>query len=118
VVPLHGTQIGGATMFQIQLIFPVDDPVACAEILHGNEFMATVYEKVDGWKIDLYQSPRGLNLDEFLRIVAAAKERLGGYVNRRGENPPEGLTAAALSLWLTEKADGTTLADRMGKPVT
>jgi hypothetical protein len=103
-------------MFQIQLFFPVDDPVACAEILYGDEYVANVYEKPDGWKIDLYQSPRGLDLDELLRVVAAAKERLSGYVNRRGENRPEGLTAAGLSLWLTEKADGTTLADRMGKP--
>jgi hypothetical protein len=105
-------------MFQMQFIFPVDDPVAGAEILYGNEFMATVYEKPDGWKIDLYQSPRGLDLDEFLQFVSTAKERLGEYTNRRGENPPEGLSAAALSLWLTEKADGTNLADRMGKPAT
>jgi hypothetical protein len=28
------------------------------------------------------------------------------------------LSAAALSLWLTEKEEGTTLADRMGKPAT
>lgn len=102
----------------MQFIFPVDDPVAAVEILYNNEFMATVYEKPDGWKIDLYQSPRGLDLDEFLRFVDAAKERLGEYTNRRGENPPEGLTAAGLSLWLTEKADGTTLADRMGKSAT
>jgi hypothetical protein len=103
-------------MFQIQLVFPVDDPVACAEILYDDKYVANVYERPDGWKIDLYHSPQGLDLEELLRAVAAAKEQLGEYVNRRGENPPEGLTAAALSLWLTEKADGTTLADRMGKP--
>jgi hypothetical protein len=103
-------------MIQIQLFFPVHDPVACAEILYGDEFVANIYEKADGWKIDLFQSPRGLDLDEFLRAIASAKEGLGEYVNRRGEAPPEGLTAAGLSLWLTEKANGTTLADRLRKP--
>jgi hypothetical protein len=99
-------------MFKIQLFFPVDDPVACAEILYGEEIVASVYERADGWKIDLYQSPRGLDLDECLRAIASAKERLREYPNRRGESPPEGLTAAGLSLWLTDKTDGTTLADR------
>jgi hypothetical protein len=103
-------------MFQIQLCFPVDDPVACAEVLYGDQFVATIYERPNGWKIDLYHSPRDLDLDGFLRAIASAKERLAEYVNRRGESPPEGLTAAGLSLWLTEKTDGTTIADRLSKP--
>jgi hypothetical protein len=102
-------------MFRIQLFFPVDDPAACAEILCGDEVVASVHERPDGWKIDLYQSPRGLDLDGFLGAVASAKDQLGAYPNRRGESPPEGLSAAGLSLWLTEKADGTTLADRAGQ---
>ncbi len=101
-------------MFTVQLFFPVDDPVACAEILCGDEIVASVYEKPDGWKIDLYQSPRGLDLDGYLGAIASAKERLSEYPNRRGDSPPEGLTAAGLSLWLTERTDGTTLADRAG----
>jgi hypothetical protein len=103
-------------MFRIQLFFPVDEPIACAEILYGDEFVANVYERPDGWKIDLFQSPRGMDLEECLRAIASAKERLREYVNRRGEDPPEGLTAAGLSLWLTKKKDGTTLADRLDKP--
>jgi hypothetical protein len=99
-------------MFRVQLFFPVDDPVACAEILCGEEVIASVSERPDGWKIDLYQSPRGLDLGGLLGAIASAKERLGEYPNRRGVSPPEGLTAAGLSLWLTEKTDGSTLADR------
>lgn len=96
-------------MFRIQFFFPVDDSVACAEILYQDEFVASVYEKLDGWKIDLFQAPRGLDLEECLKAIALAKERLLEYVNRRGENPPEGLTAAGLSLRLSEKADGTAM---------
>ena len=104
-----------AAMFRVQLFFPVDDAVACAEILCGDKLVASVYEKPDGWKIDLYQSPRSVDLCGFFGAIATAKERLGEYPNRRGESPPEGLTAAGLSLWLSEKTDGTTLADRVGQ---
>jgi hypothetical protein len=106
-------RIHGGTIFQIQLFFPVHDPVACAEILYGEELVANVYERPDGWKIDLFQSPQGLDLEECLGAIAFAKERLLEYVNRKGENPPEGLSPAGLSLWLTEKGDGTTIADRL-----
>ncbi|HEY1188387.1 MAG TPA: hypothetical protein VGE74_12115 [Gemmata sp.] len=101
--------------FRVQLFFPVDDPVACAEIVLGHTVVASVYERPDGWQIDLYESPRGLDLGGFLAAVASAKVQLGDYPNRRGESAPEGLTAAGLSLWLTEQADGTTLADRTGQ---
>ena len=97
--------------FRIQLLFPVDGPV-CAEILNDPDIVASVYEQHDGWKIDLYQARPGLDLDELQRVLASAKERLGEYPNRRGEGPPDGLTAAGFALWLTEKADGTMLADR------
>ena len=49
-------------MFRYQLFFPVDDPVACAEVLCGDDIVASVYESPEGWKIDLYLSPRGLDL--------------------------------------------------------
>ncbi len=102
-------------MFQIQLFFPVRDPVVCAEILYGEQVMASIYERRDGWKIDLFQSAVGLDLEELLKTIAFAKEHLSEYVHRQGENPPQGLSAAALSLWLTEKVDGTTLADRLSE---
>jgi hypothetical protein len=77
-----------ATAFRVQLFFPVDHPAACAEVLCGDDFVASVYEGADGWKIDLFQSPRGLDLAGFLAAVASAKDRLGEYPNRRGEDPP------------------------------
>jgi hypothetical protein len=45
--------------------------------------------------------------------IGAAKVHLLEYVNRRGENQPEGLTAAGLSLWRMEKADGTALGIKL-----
>jgi hypothetical protein len=46
----------------------------------------------------------------FDTALADAKERLRHHVNRTGENPPEGLTAAGLLFWLLEKDDGTAMA--------
>lgn len=51
--------------------------------------------------------------DEAQRLASAlarARETLAQYVNRRGDNPPGGLTAAGLSLWLMEMSDGTAMA--------
>ena len=41
------------------------------------------------------------------------QEALKPYVNRRGENPPSGLSVVGLSLWLMEKADCTALGVRI-----
>ena len=61
-------------MFRIQLFFPVDAPAALRRFSTGDEIVASVYERPDGWKIDLYQSLRGLDLDGFLGAIASAKE--------------------------------------------
>jgi hypothetical protein len=103
------------SMFQIQIFAGVDDPYTSAEVLYGEEIVAIVYERPDGWKVDLYQSPRGLGLDECLKAIGAAKTHLLEYVNRRGENQPDGLSAAGLSLWRMEKADGTALGTKLPK---
>ena len=100
-------------MFQIQIFAGVQDPYTSAEVLYGEEIIAIVYERPSGWKVDLFQSPRELDLDEFLKAIGAAKERLQEYVNRRGEDQPEGLSAAGLSLWLLEKADGTAMGIKL-----
>jgi hypothetical protein len=100
-------------MFKIQIFSGVDDPFTSAEVLYGEEVVATVYERADGWKVDLDTSPRGLDLDECLHAIGAAKAHLLEYVNRRGENQPEGLTAAGLSLWRMEKADGTEMGVKL-----
>jgi hypothetical protein len=100
-------------MFRIQIFAGVDDPYTSAEVLYGEEVVAIVYERPNGWKVDLYTSPRGLDLDECLNAIGAAKTRLLDYVNRRGENQPEGLTAAGLSLWRMERADRTAMGIKL-----
>ena len=45
--------------------------------------------------------------------IAEARAELLHYINRRGENRPEGITRPGLSLWLTERDDETI----MGRPI-
>lgn len=96
-------------MFQIQVLGVADDGYTSAEVYYGDALVAAVYELPDGWRSDLFQSPRGLPLSELLASLQAAQTRLSVYVNRKGVNPPEGLTRAGMSLWLMEEADGTAM---------
>ena len=100
-------------MFQVQVIGVVDDGHTSAEVSYGDELIAIVYERPNGWRADLFQSPRGIPLPELLAALQSAQTRLSEYVNRRGDNSPEGLTRAAMSLWLLEKADGTAMGIKL-----
>ena len=77
-----------------------------------SEPIAVVHESRAGWQVEPVGSSPALPaaLGEILRT---GQEALGPYVNRRGENRPEGLTIAGLSLWLMEKADGTAMGIRL-----
>lgn len=89
-----------------------DTTKACtvAEISFGEQLVASVFESPDGWQIELYPSNTAcFALDALLIALNTAKERLSCYVNRRGENPPEGLSVAGFSLWLMQKNDGTAM---------
>jgi hypothetical protein len=75
---------------------------------------AVVYETAEGWTVNVLDPSLRASLgDDFTAAVDLAKARLGEYPNRLGEGVPAGLTLAGLSLWLTERADGTA----MGRPV-
>lgn len=74
---------------------------------------AIVYEGRGGWAIDIVGHASAMPLGTLETAVRAAREGLEAYVNRRGKNPPRGLTRAGLSLWLMEKKDGTA----MGRPL-
>jgi hypothetical protein len=76
-----------------------------------DELAGIVYESDSGWCFE----PNGTigsssALDD---AIASAPAALGDDVNRRGENAPEGLTAAGFSFWLLVKSDGTSI----GAPV-
>jgi hypothetical protein len=69
---------------------------------------ALVYENESGPVVEWFGVKKESDARPGLTdAVNDAKQGLLAYVNRRGENPPEGLTRAALSQWLLEKADGT-----------
>lgn len=88
-----------------------------AEICLPGSFdpIATVFETTGGWHTQVHDRGSAKKLGEALdRAVAEARAELGDYVNRLGENPPEGLSVAGLSFWLMEKSDGTA----MGQPIS
>ncbi len=68
--------------------------------------IAIIYEDDSGWHIEQFASGPA-QMDE--SFVAQVKKDLARYTNRKGDNPPEGLTAAGLALWLMQKDDGTAM---------
>ena len=70
---------------------------------------ALVYEGESGHVVEWFGSAGESKSPGLTAAVEDAKLGLLNYVNRRGLNPPEGLTRAGLSLWLLEKEDGTAM---------
>ena len=75
--------------------------------------MVTVYDSEEGWCVDYYSDSLNKEDEKLDAVIEAAKEDLSHYVNRLGHDPPEGISAVGLSLWLMLKDDGSAL----GKPV-
>ncbi len=71
--------------------------------------LAVVYESPDRWHVDVVRPLRDEELEAFNAAVEDAKQSLSHYVNRMGRKPLENITRGALSLWLTQKDDGTVL---------
>ena len=55
--------------FRIQVTGVVDDGYTSAEVSYGEDLVAVVYERADGWRADLYQSPRGVPLPGLLAAI-------------------------------------------------
>ena len=77
-------------------------------------FIGRVFEREDGWHYELPSSIDvvGMSHDSFIIEIGRAKEALEPYVNRKGTNPPDGLSVAEFSLWLMTKSDGTVLGQK------
>jgi hypothetical protein len=102
-------------MFSTTIFTNLDESRTECEISDDSSVVAVVYEGHDGWHVN---SLRTLSADEreaFDASMAEAKERLSHYVNRFGEDVPEGLTLGGLSLWLMQKDDGTAMGFRLEK---
>lgn len=78
--------------------------------------VAVVYESDEGWHVNVLRPLRDEEVETFNASVAAAKESLSHYVNRMGSNPPDETTRGALSLWLMQEDDGTTLGIDLNEP--
>lgn len=100
--------------FSITIFGNVDECRTEAEVSIDGNLAVLVYESTAGWQTEL---PGGADLSadasELVNAIAEARSRLQTYANRRGLNPPIGLTRPGLAFWLMEKTDGTV----MGKAV-
>lgn len=100
--------------FKIQVCGDVSKGFTVAEIDFEEHPVGSVFETPGGWYIEISPAKTAcFPLDGFLSAVGVARERLSCYVNRRGENPPEGLSAAGFSLWLMQKSDGTAMGMKL-----
>ena len=99
--------------FSIQVLGNVQTCRTEAEISFPGaaEPWAVVWEEVSGWQSEIF-GPSPVSEALAKQAIEAARLRLSQYINRRGENPPAGLSSPGLSLWLMAKADGTA----MGRP--
>ena len=99
--------------FSIQVIGNIQSCRTEAEIYFPGSAdpWAIDWEDLSGWRTEELAAPP---VSQSVANAAAtgARHRLTAYINRRGEKPPIGLSAAGLSLWLMVKDDGTA----MGSP--
>lgn len=82
--------------------------IECGILDGQSKLVAVAYESADGWITEVLDEALAQEPDEeFAAAISQAQDSLNHYVNRLGENPPQGLTSAGLSFWLMEKDDGT-----------
>jgi hypothetical protein len=101
--------------FTIQYAGNLDACRTEARILQAAAVVALVYDTSQGFVVD-YPGPVAANptAPGLAAAVAEARKELLHYINRRGENRPQGITRPGLSLWLTERDDETVV----GLPLT
>ena len=91
--------------FELTTIGAVDDGFTSVEFAVDGEYIGRVFELESGWYVHILAIER-LAEPECMRAVAAAKERLLHYVNRKGGEFPPDASRAAVSLWLMQRDDG------------
>lgn len=98
-----------AETFSKVLAGNVEDCRLEAEILdQAGNLVAVLYEDQTGWHLNALDKNR---VDEQIpsAFITRLQRELVHYVNRRGDNVPEGMTRAGVALWLMEKDDGTAM---------
>jgi hypothetical protein len=79
----------------------------------SGELIALVYETQKGWVVEQVEGAPAVKSLTLQEAAESAKQLLGEYVNRTGKGAPTGVTGPGLSLWLMEKADGTSMGRRV-----
>jgi hypothetical protein len=103
-----------AAGFKRDVFGNIEVPRTEVEISKGGEFLAIVYESESGWKTEyLGTAANNADIPGLSAQVAEARDGLSHYVDRRGLNPPSGLTPEGLAFWLMEKDDGTSMGRRI-----
>ena len=76
----------------------------------ADALLAILYETSEGFVVEYFglamANPALPGLDA---AITEARAELLHYINRRGENRPQGITRPGLSLWLTERDDETVM---------
>ena len=75
----------------------------------GERLVALVYDTSQGIVVRYFGSAVAKELPGLETAIAEARAELPHYVNRKGENPPAGITRPGLALWLTERDDETVM---------
>lgn len=81
------------------------DGFTAAELARDGRILGRVFELQTGWHVQLEE----LELLRDTAVVSAmleGRDKLRHYVNRTGAGMPEGLSAAAASMWLMQRDDG------------
>ena len=72
--------------------------------------LAVVYETLQGPVVSYAGgAPARPAVPELDAAIAEARTELRHYINRKGEQRPQGITRAGLSLWLMERDDETVM---------
>ena len=100
-------------MFDTTISTNLDECRTECEISDGTSIVAIVYERLDGWQINVFRAIDPSEQEDLDAAILLAKERLLRYVNRLGYSAPEGLTLGGLSLWLMLKDDGTAMGQKL-----
>jgi hypothetical protein len=104
IIPRRVSPVFSTTIFS-----NLDECRTECEISADRSVVVVIYEARDGWHIKRLRIVTADERQDFDDGAAEAKEGLSGCVNRFGEDVPEGLTRASLSLWLMQKRDGTAM---------
>jgi len=95
--------------YSVTILGNVEECRTEAEISRNGQLVAIVFESSDGWHTNIVKNQSTLRSGDFDDAVVTARQALSHYVNRRGTDPPQGVTRGAFALWLMMKDGGNAM---------